>query len=684
VSIPDDPLVIAAMLRARLDEIDAVAISRALRIYGAAHARLLEQVMALIDSLGDPTQPVPSNALALASRAELLTQIETVLTRAGVQIEPTLIEARQQAVAVAMEAAEAMAGAQAADMRQKAELARDWAKLNERAVKELVESTADGEPLGRWLRELGPETRAAVEEKIERAVVESVNVGDLAEKLTREVDMSQRRALMVTRESSFGVQRRASEQQYRENRRLLRGKMRIEKIDEKTCRACLAHHGTIYPVDALVPRHVNCVVEGTRVRATGVVAAMRREYSGRVVELETMSGHRITVTPNHPLLTPKGWIAAGHLNEGDYLILDASSYGVTDGVDDGENVPPRVEEVVAALDVARGVVTVEMPSAAPDFHGDGIDSQVNVVWADCQLGDRVHSALSEKFGDRILMNASVRASVLASGSRFDPFFKGDYTASSSVMSSGGDLIALSGSHSCHPQLHDLRGAPSGNTVSLQTVVDNDRVNAVAPSDGVCSFSSEVTPYGIGLVHGTSRPSGGGSLSGREGILLNFAAEDPALLENSLETRRTKAGNCEADTLHSFTGNIAIDRIVNYVVRDFRGHVFNLETKDGFYSANGILTHNCRAVLAPVVRGGIGLEEPSVNAVEYLESLSEDQQRMVLGSQEGVEAWRSGEVELDDFSEVYQTEWGPQERIVGVERARANAARRRAGDRRAAD
>lgn len=350
MSIPDDPLVIAAMLRARLDEIDAVAISRALRIYGAAHARLLEQVMALIDSLGDPTQPVPSNALALASRAELLTQIETVLTRAGVQIEPTLIEARQQAVAVAMEAAEAMAGAQAADMRQKAELARDWAKLNERAVKELVESTADGEPLGRWLRELGPETRAAVEEKIERAVVESVNVGDLAEKLTREVDMSQRRALMVTRESSFGVQRRASEQQYRENRRLLRGKMRIEKIDEKTCRACLAHHGTIYPVDALVPRHLNC----------------------------------------------------------------------------------------------------------------------------------------------------------------------------------------------------------------------------------------------------------------------------------------------------------------------------------------------RAVLGPVVRGGIGLQEPSVNAVEYLESLSEDQQRMVLGSQEGVEAWRSGEVELDDFSEVYQTEWGPQERIVGVERARANAARRRAGDRRAAD
>lgn len=258
MGIPDDPLVIAALLRDRLDEIDAAAISRALRIYGAARTRLLAQVTALIEALGDPLQPVPSNALALASRAELLTQIETVLTRAGVQIEPTLIEARQQAVTVAMEAAEAMAGAQAADMRQKAELARDWAKLNERAVQELVESTADGTPLNRWLRELGPETRAAVENKIERAVVEHVNVGDLARELTTEVDMSQRRAMMVTRESSFGVQRRATDQVYRANAPRLIGKMRDERLDAKTCRACLALHGTIYPVDAQMPGHIGC------------------------------------------------------------------------------------------------------------------------------------------------------------------------------------------------------------------------------------------------------------------------------------------------------------------------------------------------------------------------------------------------------------------------------------------
>jgi len=258
VSIPDDPLVIAAMLRARLDEIDAVAISMALRIYGAAHARLLEQVMALIEALGDPTQPVPSNALALASRAELLTQIEQTLTRAGVRIEPALIEARRQAVTVALKAAEDMATAQGFTLKDRIDLARSWSRLDEQAVQELVETLGDGTPLSRWLRRLGPETRLAVEQTIERAVTEKVNVGELARELAHETEMSERRALTVTRESTFGVNRRAADQAYRANSHRLRGKMRIESLDQKTCRACVSAHGTIYPVEASVPTHVNC------------------------------------------------------------------------------------------------------------------------------------------------------------------------------------------------------------------------------------------------------------------------------------------------------------------------------------------------------------------------------------------------------------------------------------------
>jgi hypothetical protein len=35
-------------------------------------------------------------------------------------------------------------------------------------------------------------------------------------------------------------------------------------------------------------------------------------------------------------------------------------------------------------------------------------------------------------------------------------------------------------------------------------------------------------------------------------------------------------------------------------KDFRGHVFNLETRGGWYSVEGIITHNCRCVDIPIV------------------------------------------------------------------------------------
>lgn len=49
------------------------------------------------------------------------------------------------------------------------------------------------------------------------------------------------------------------------------------------------------------------------------------------------------------------------------------------------------------------------------------------------------------------------------------------------------------------------------------------------------------------------------------------------------------------------GSIFTDEVVSVHVRKFSGHVFNLETPRGFYVANGIITHNCRSVIIPVIK-----------------------------------------------------------------------------------
>ena len=44
------------------------------------------------------------------------------------------------------------------------------------------------------------------------------------------------------------------------------------------------------------------------------------------------------------------------------------------------------------------------------------------------------------------------------------------------------------------------------------------------------------------------------------------------------------------------------RIIGVKRRAFSGHVFNLQTREGYYSAEGIICHNCRCVSKPIIKG----------------------------------------------------------------------------------
>jgi len=76
-----------------------------------------------------------------------------------------------------------------------------------------------------------------------------------------------------------------------------------------------------------------------------------------------------------------------------------------------------------------------------------------------------------------------------------------------------------------------------------------------------------------------------------------------------------SGNVQGirDCLNGFSGKIWFDDIVNTNVRSFKGHVYNLQTKDGFYVAsdsipyngninNGIIVHNCRCSMISIIEG----------------------------------------------------------------------------------
>ena len=66
----------------------------------------------------------------------------------------------------------------------------------------------------------------------------------------------------------------------------------------------------------------NCFVGETEIAPDSeIIRSYKHEYNGELIRIETASGLNFTCTPNHPILTPLGWVAAAKLNEGDDLLV---------------------------------------------------------------------------------------------------------------------------------------------------------------------------------------------------------------------------------------------------------------------------------------------------------------------------------------------------------------------------
>lgn len=128
------------------------------------------------------------------------------------------------------------------------------------------------------------------------------------------------------------------------------------------------------------PAHPQCFVAETEVSGE-FVAGLKAFYSGPVAEITIKSGRRLTVTPNHPILSSLGWVAAGDVSEGDDLICHGAYVDrpVTSlGVDIGD--PPS--EIEKVFELLRSAGTPSLAAAAAgDLHGDaaGVNGNVEIV-----------------------------------------------------------------------------------------------------------------------------------------------------------------------------------------------------------------------------------------------------------------------------------------------------------------
>ncbi|MDE2096469.1 MAG: phage portal protein [Patescibacteria group bacterium] len=204
-----------------------------------------------------------------------------------------------------------------------------------------------------------------------------------------------------------------------------------------------------------------------------------------------------------------------------------------------DSVYPDVDDIPPMIqEVAKSFAVSfgAMPSAPEDFHGDGSGSNVYVVRTDCLLGNDPSTGFSEPLCHDGLGRRDIGAAELDTDSLALQLSHSSASSASGVVGSFGERGTSSGVKGRHTDVHSVTPVTGDNAIFEQDPPNGPAVDAL--------------------------------------------------------------GFCQRLLAHA--PDITLDKIVRIRRYPFAGQVFNLDTVDGWYIGNGIVTHNCRCELVPTV------------------------------------------------------------------------------------
>lgn len=261
-------------------------------------------------------------------------------------------------------------------------------------------------------------------------------------------------------------------------------------LNPGACAYCASLGDETYGSADDVPLHNNCVIGNTEVDGLELREVSRRRYAGEVIVLRTAAGHELTITPNHPVLTPHGWVGAGDLREGMDVLSRSAGDRIRRGVPHERDVPARIEDRFRA-----GLVSVLacMPFATEHFHGDVGDGQVDVVPAHRHLGHGLFAKLDQPAEQlNLTFGGLARASLTSHGRTFeDALVLG--SASHRRMSGGGLGSALVTGHRCRHQSIGSASTTWLDAGAKESAPDSGTRHADRLADGQLGFAAEVAP-----------------------------------------------------------------------------------------------------------------------------------------------------------------------------------------------
>lgn len=233
-------------------------------------------------------------------------------------------------------------------------------------------------------------------------IVSLVRVGFALGKTTRELSQEisntitslvPRQAQVLARTITNHVASNSRGEFYKQNSELLTGYQVVATLDDRTS--------------------FTCFVPETEVINLGTLENVSRaKYTGEIITITTASGKKLTGTPNHPILTPEGFLPLGKLNPSKHVVYTVSP----DIIDTIRNNDVTMQANIGTLfdtfnKPAISNIIRKRPSAS-DFYGDGVrmNDEINIACPYSNLLGYFISCLYKPIVDLLFSSSHIRAS----------------------------------------------------------------------------------------------------------------------------------------------------------------------------------------------------------------------------------------------------------------------------------
>lgn len=328
----------------------------------------------------------------------------------------------------------------------------------------------------------------------------------------------------------------------------------------------------IFSIDrALRIARTECLPGDATVNAADVTAIYRRWYSGPLIQIVTKSGREFSCTANHPVLTPQGWRAAGELQVGANLVCDRrhGKLSSSTGNVNVKNPPITISEIFDSLSAV--FVTERFCGRKPDFHGDGRDSDVDILRPNGILGIGNFTPISKSIAQNIFTPSDMCCVLAATSGQ--PF-------------NGGIPVN---------QLHRFIKISDLDSTISQNSLNDAFASTMLTSQSFQGFSSQV-PFCNRLFGNVLSDEAAISSIDQERSGICKTAAYPSRLTNRLDLINAKS-SIIGNTVGTQPSQVEVDDVLFLGIRErWSGHVYNLTTIDGYFLSGGLYTGNTTGAL----------------------------------------------------------------------------------------